>query len=131
MFFLKEGKSDHSVRCIKSRIMNKVIDYVLSIDTCEKQCVFLKGMLQSPQLKYHVQTVSIHPSLTKMLYMNTNVLKKSKNYTNKLVSVTNNNNPKTFLRLVWFLILKDSLTKVLYLPGYQHWAKISRTDHWY
>ena len=44
--------------------------------------------------------------------MNTNVLKTSKNYTNKLVSVTNSNNLKIFLRLLWFILLKYSPTTV-------------------
>ena len=59
MCFLKEGKTDQAARCIKSRIMTKVIDYVLSIDTFEQKCVILKGMLQSPRLKDHVQTIGI------------------------------------------------------------------------
>ena len=63
--FLKEGKSDQADRCIKSRIMTKVIDYVLSIDTFEQQCVGLKGMLKSPRLKDHLKTIGIHPSLSK------------------------------------------------------------------
>ena len=53
---MKDGKSAQDARCIKSRIMNKVIDYVLSIDTFEQKCVVLKGMLHSPRLKDHVQT---------------------------------------------------------------------------
>ena len=61
---MKDGKTDQAARCIKSRIMTKVIDYVLSIDTFEQQCVVLKGMLQSPRLKYHVHTIGIHPSLS-------------------------------------------------------------------
>ena len=44
--------------------MNKVIDYVLSIDTFEQKCVVLKGMLQSPRLKDHVQTIGIDQSLS-------------------------------------------------------------------
>ena len=44
--------------------MTKVIDSVLSIDTFEQQCVVLKGMLQSPRLKYHVQTIGIDQSLS-------------------------------------------------------------------
>ena len=44
--------------------MTKVIDYIISIDTFEQQCVILKGMLQSPRLKYHVQNIGIHPSLS-------------------------------------------------------------------
>ena len=61
---MKEGKSDQAARFIKSRIMTKAIDSVLSIDTVEQQCVVLKGMLQSLRLKYHIQTIGIHPSLS-------------------------------------------------------------------
>ena len=60
---MKEGKSDQAARCIKSRIITKVIYSVISIDTFEKQCDVRKGMLQLPRLKYHVQTIGIHPSL--------------------------------------------------------------------
>ena len=62
---MKEGKSDQAARCIKSRIMTKVIDSVLSIDTSEQQCVVLKSMLQSPRLKDHVHTIGIDQSLSK------------------------------------------------------------------
>ena len=41
-----------------------MVDYVLSIDKFEQQCVVLKGMLQSPRLKDHAQTIGIHPSLS-------------------------------------------------------------------
>ena len=39
--------------------MTKVIDSVIYIDTFEKQCVVLKGMLQSPRLEYHMNTIGI------------------------------------------------------------------------
>ena len=45
---MKKGKSDQVVRCIKSRIMTKVIYSILYINTFEQQCVVLKVMLQSP-----------------------------------------------------------------------------------
>ena len=61
---MKEGKYEQAVRCIKSRIITKVIDYVISIDTFEQQCFVLKGMLQSPQLKDHVQTIGIDQYLS-------------------------------------------------------------------
>ena len=64
MCFQKEGKSDQAAKCIKSRIMNKVIDYVLSIDTFEQKCVVLKGILQSTRLNDHVQTIGIYQSLS-------------------------------------------------------------------
>ena len=63
MCFQKNGKTAQSVRCIKSRIMTKLIDSVISTDTFEQQCVLIKGILQSLCLKYHVQTIGIDPSL--------------------------------------------------------------------
>ena len=45
---MKVGKSGQAARCIKSRILAKVIDSVFSIDTFEKEYVVLKGMYQSP-----------------------------------------------------------------------------------
>ena len=53
------GKTDQSAKCIKSRIMTKVIDYVLLIDIFEQQYVVIKYMLQSLRLKYHVKTIVI------------------------------------------------------------------------
>ena len=41
-----------------------MIDSILSIDTFEQQCVLLKGMLKSPRLKDHVQTIGIDQSLS-------------------------------------------------------------------
>ena len=64
MCFIKEGKYDQADRCIKSIIVTKVIDYVLSVDKFEHQCVVRKGMLQSPRLKDHVHTIGIHSSLS-------------------------------------------------------------------
>ena len=61
---MKEGKSDQANRCIKSRIMTKEVDYVLTIGTVEHQCFVLKGMFQSMRLKYYVHTIGINPSLS-------------------------------------------------------------------
>ena len=113
---MREGKSDQAARCIKSRIMTKVVDYVLSIDTFEQKYVMLKGMFQSPGLKYHVQTIGIHLSLSNNAIYEHKCLENIKKYTNKLVSVTTSNNSKIFLRLLWFLILNNSSTIVLYIP---------------
>ena len=65
MCFQKDGKTAQADRCIKSRIMNKVIDSVILIDTFEQKYVVFKGMLKSPRLKYHVQTIGIYQSLRK------------------------------------------------------------------
>ena len=123
MSFQKYGKTSQAVRCIKSIIMNEVIDSVLFIDTFEQKCVVIKGILQWPQLKYHVQTIGIEQSLRKIVYINTNVLKTSENRTSNLVSVTTRNNSKILLRMIWFLLLKDSPTTVLYIPGHNHQSR--------
>ena len=44
--------------------MTNVIDSMISIDKFEQQCGVLKGMLQSPRLKYYVQTIGIDPSFS-------------------------------------------------------------------
>ena len=44
--FQINGRSSNTAQCFKSRIMNKAIDYILSIETFEKQYVVIKGMLQ-------------------------------------------------------------------------------------
>ena len=64
MCFQNYGKTAQAARCIRSRIITKVIDSVLSIDTFEQQFVVLKGMLQSPCFKDHVQTIGIDQSLS-------------------------------------------------------------------
>ena len=69
---MKEGTSNQAARCIKSSMMTKVIDYVLSIDKFEQQCVVLKVMLQSLLFKDPVQTIGIDPSLSnKTIYEHT------------------------------------------------------------
>ena len=65
MCFQNDGKTAQADKCIKSRIMTKVIDSVLSFYTFEQQYVVLKGMLQSPRLKDHVHTTGIDQSLSK------------------------------------------------------------------
>ena len=63
MCFQKDGKTAQADRCIKSRIMTKVIDSVILIDTFEQQCVVVKVMLQSPRLEYHMKTICVDKSL--------------------------------------------------------------------
>ena len=64
MCFQKDGKNAQSARCIKSRIMTKVIDSVISIHTFEQQFFVIRGILQLPLLKDHVQNIGIDQSLS-------------------------------------------------------------------
>ena len=63
MCFQINGRSSHAAQCVKSRITNKAIDSILSIDTFEQHCFVIKGMLQSPLLKEHMNTIAIDQSL--------------------------------------------------------------------
>ena len=57
-----ENKSPHAAQCVKSRVLNKVIDSILYINTFEQQCVVIKCMLQSSRLEYHMKTIGIDQS---------------------------------------------------------------------
>ena len=111
---MKEGKSDQAARCIESRIMTKVIDFFLSIDTFEHRFFFLKGMLQLPRLKYHVQTIGIDQSLSNNALYEHKCLENIKKLYKQFGKC--DDQKKVFLRLLWFLLLKDSSTIVLYIP---------------
>ena len=102
MCFQKDDKTAQAASCIKSRIMTKVIDYILLIDTFEQQCVVLKGILKSPRLKDQVQTIGIDQSLSNNATYEHKCLENIKKNANKLVSVTTINNSKIFLS-TWFL----------------------------
>ena len=54
-----DGKTAHSIQCSKSCAFTKVIDLILGIESFEQQCVILKGMLHSYQLKEHMVTIGI------------------------------------------------------------------------
>ena len=63
MFFQINRRFSHASQCVKSRILNWSIDYILSIDTFEQQCVVIKGMLQSPRIEDHMKAIVIDQSL--------------------------------------------------------------------
>ena len=61
--FQIKGKSSQSEKCVKSRIINRVVDYILYIDTFEQQYAVLKFVLKFPCLKYHMKTIGIDQSV--------------------------------------------------------------------
>ena len=63
--FENDGKSAQAAKCVKSRIKNEVIYCVVSINTFKPIKIVMKGMLQSPRLKYHMKTIVIDQSLSK------------------------------------------------------------------
>ena len=48
--------------------MNKAVDYIVSINTFEQQCVVIKCMLQSPRIEDHMKNIGIDQSLCKRSY---------------------------------------------------------------
>ena len=63
MCFHNDIKTTQSTKCIKSMVITKVVDSVLSIVTFEQKHFVLKGVLQSPHLKCHVKNIGINQSL--------------------------------------------------------------------
>ena len=57
--FHVDKKYPHAAQCVKSRVLNKFIDSILSINTFEKQCVVIKCMLKSSRLEDHMKTIGI------------------------------------------------------------------------
>ena len=55
--FQVKSKSPHAAQCAKSRILNKAIGSILSIDKFEQQFVVIKFMLQSSSLEDHMKTI--------------------------------------------------------------------------
>ena len=53
------SKYHHADQCVKSRILNKAIDYILSIYTSEQQCVVINFRLQSSRLEDNMKTIYI------------------------------------------------------------------------
>ena len=68
MCFQINSKYSHAAQCVKSRILNKDVDYILSIDTFEQKCVVIKYMLQSSRLEDNMKTIGIDQSLCTMSY---------------------------------------------------------------
>ena len=60
--FQFDNKSPHAAQCVKSRVLNKVIDYILYINIFDQQCVVIKCMLQSSRLEDHMKTIGIDES---------------------------------------------------------------------
>ena len=92
MCFQIYSKYAQSAKCFKSRIITKVVGYVLSVDTFEQQFVLFKGMLQSPILKDHMKNIGIDQLLSNSDIFEHRCLKISINYTNIMGSVTTNSN---------------------------------------
>ena len=61
--FRINSRSSHAAQCVKSQIMNNVIDSIISIDAFEKKCAVIKCMLLSSCLDDHMKTIGIDKSL--------------------------------------------------------------------
>ena len=85
--------------------MTKVIDFVLSINTFEQQCVALKSMLQSPYLKDHVKNVGIDQPLSNSAIFEHRCLQNINKLYKHSGKCDTNKNSSIFLRPRWFLLL--------------------------
>ena len=60
--FPVDNKSPHAAQCVKSRVLKKVVDSIISINTFEQQCVVIKCLLQSSRLEDHIKNIGIDQS---------------------------------------------------------------------
>ena len=104
--FQVNNKSSQADKCVKSKIMNKVTNYILSIDTFEQQCVVLKGMLQFPRIKYHMKTISIDQLLSNEVSFEHKCLNNIKKIYQHAGMCDDQKHLKIFLRLLWFILHK-------------------------
>ena len=67
--FPNRRKTARAAHCAKSGAMNKVIGFIIDIESFEKKCVILKGVLHSELLKQYMVIIEIYQSLrNKILY---------------------------------------------------------------
>ena len=57
--FQVDNKSPHDAQCVKSIVLKKFIDYILSINTFEQKFVVIKFLLQSSRLEDNMKTIGI------------------------------------------------------------------------
>ena len=62
--FQKYGKSAHDAQWDKSRVLIKVIDNIVGIDSFDQKYVIIKGLLQSELLKQHLVIIVVYQSLS-------------------------------------------------------------------
>ena len=86
--FCFNSNSPHAAQCVKSRILNKSINYILSIDKFEQKDVVIKYMLQWPRLEDNMKTIGMDQSLFKISSFDHKRLNNIKRYINMQVSVT-------------------------------------------
>ena len=76
-----DGKPAHAAQCSKTHALTKFIDLIIEIESFEKKCVILKGLLQSDQLKQYMVNIGIDQSLSNCAMYENRCLEKSRNYT--------------------------------------------------
>ena len=59
-----DGKTAHAAHCSKSRVLNKVIDLIIEIESFKNKCVIIKELLQSERLKNYMVTIGFDQSLS-------------------------------------------------------------------
>ena len=88
----------------------KLIGTILDIDSFDQQCVIIKGLLQSEQLKQHMVIIVVDQSLINSALYEHIFLEDIKNYKIRPVNVMINISTRQLLNPPWYPILRDLLT---------------------
>ena len=103
--------------------MTKVVDYFSWLINLNNNMFFLKVCGNHRVLNITWRLLVLIDLQETMLYLTTNLFKISIVYTKIMVRVTTSNNSKTLLRMLWFLLLKDSHIIVPDIPWHQHQSR--------
>ena len=123
MCFQYDGKSTQAAKCVKPRIITKVIDFFSLLINSNNSLLCLKVCYNHCVLKIKWRLLVFTKHWATVLFLNIDVFKTSINYKNMLGSGTTNNNSKIFLGPLWFLLLKDSPITVPYTPWPHHQSR--------
>ena len=104
--FSNGWETDNDTQCQKSREKTKVIIVILDIESFEQQCFFLKGFLQSDQLKQHMVTIESYQTWSKCVMYKHMCLENIK----KLYTSTGKCNNKLQFKAIVFLTSTKCLT---------------------
>ena len=108
--FQRDGKIAHTAQCAKSRVLMKVVDKIIDIDSFNLQCVILKRLLQSEVLKQHMIIISVDQSISNNDFYKHRCLENIKKYTNRLTNVIINRSTRQSLKPPCYPLLRDLLT---------------------
>ena len=123
MCFRVNSKYPHVAQCVKSRVFNKAIYSILSIETFEQQCVVIKCMLQSLRLGDLMKTIGIDQSSLNMYAFEHRYTNNTKKIYQHAGKCDDQQNFKDIIESALLSTPEDSHITVLMCILHQHYSR--------